>query len=148
MVHSPIRRSDPRSARTQLLAATQAACEAALATIADYEQLISEKQADTAKLISIRLQLAQNRLAHGAIVSLVAQYLRERNPCAESTIRNLQPEHAGLLHRTSAHTQRWTLTAVENDWQRYCSETREMLVSWTQRVTVEGAVLRTILEEN
>jgi hypothetical protein len=148
MMQAQIRSAASLSAKSELLADVQAACEAVLETIAEYDELISRKEPDTAKLTSIRLQLAQNRLAHGSIVERVAEYLREHNPSAELTIRNLQPEHAGLLHRTSAHTQRWTLVAVESDWPQYCSETREMLRCWTQRVRVEGGVLRRLLEEN
>lgn len=147
MMHSEIRRAADRAARAALLADVEAASNAVLETIGDYGELIAKPVPDTAKLTSIRLQLAQKRLAHGSIVERIAEYLREHNPSAELTIRSLQPEHAGLLHRTSAHIQKWTLIAVENDWAGYCSATREILRCWAERVRVEGKILRRTLEE-
>lgn len=148
MIEAQIRQAASRTAKAALLADVDAACDAVLETIAEYAELIEKRDADTAKLTDIRLQLAQNRLAHGSIVQRIAEYLRDHNPSAELIIRSLQPEHAGLLHRTSAHTKKWTLVAVENDWAGYCSATSEMLRRWADRVRVEGKILRKTLEEN
>lgn len=148
MMNTQLRKSASQSAKAQLLCDVQRARVATLETIAEFEELISRGEPNTAKLTGIRLKLAQGRLAHGSIVQRVAEYLREQNSSAGLTIRNLQPEHVRLLHRTSAHTQKWTLIAVKNDWELYCSETREMLLCWTERVRVEASVLRKVLEES
>ena len=150
MILSQISKSTDRpDSKASLLLALESVSNEVLAAISSLQTLMSRPHPDSAKLTTIRLQLARMRLLHGSIVYRIAEFL-DKSGASSTTIacvRGLQESHSELLRNASIHTTKWSVLALEADWSGYCGETRTVLAYWTHQIRTEGQRLRNFLLE-
>ena len=57
-----------------------------------------------------------------------------------------QQEMGGLAPAFIAYCDKWNATTIDADWERYCSETRDILNALTNRLTRENRELLPLIE--
>ena len=133
-----------------LSARLQVEIECAYADIMDYatqiRQLIDHSQLDRALLTTVRLQLAQLRLVHGAAVNRVYRHLLAfANPAERAELDALRMSRQRLLQEAAAHAGQWSLEAVASNWYRYRLDTRAVIRRFVDLMIVERRTLDQML---
>ena len=112
------------------------------------DDLLAQPEPDRRELSGIRLKLSQLRLAHSPLIVKIGRSLRDKsNPTEAATLRQLQSAHENLFSEISAHTCRWTLGAVKEDWPAYAAASRELVSRWMLKLRMEEELLQPLLKK-
>ena len=95
--------------------------------VIELEQLLSKPNFDRARLTSIRLRIAELRLARGHLVGKIAAYLAGKvSESQAAQLREFCENHEAMLRAAAAHTNKWPLDAIDANWTEYRTVTAEI----------------------
>jgi hypothetical protein len=95
------------------------------------EQVLARPEFDATALTSVRLKLAGLRLTRGPLIMKVAMALAGKVTAQEAAVlAELRTSHQELLQTATAHTSKWTIDAIAQNWPLYRQETRELIQRW------------------
>lgn len=118
-------------------------------SVIDLEQLLSRPNFDRARLISIRLRIADLRLARGPLVAKIAAHLAGRVTESQAAqLREFRVSHEAMLQAATAHTNEWSLDAIEANWTEYRTVTAEIARRWMEKVKAEQKVIYPLLRQS
>lgn len=138
-----------QSATARLLVEVQSAHEELLERLRELGQLLDQPQPNLPQLTTTRLKLAHLRLTRGSLVARIAECLAGKmSPSEEATLGRMRLAHQQMLEAASAHTNKWTLDAVEADWPEYRRATREVARLWLQKAKTEQQLLYPLLKKH
>src|SRR6185369_1061774 len=87
-------------------------------------------------------KLAGLRLTRGPLVvrvhDLLSGNVGERE---DRLLAELRESHLRLLKAATAHTARWSLAAIEEDWEEYRAQTRNLMRSWITKANREQRLI-------
>ena len=110
--------------------------------LAELESVLAKPSFDAAALTSVRLKLAGLRLTRGPLVvrvhDLLSGNVGERE---DRLLAELRDSHLRLLKAATAHTARWSLAAIEEDWEEYRAQTRNLMRSWITKANHEQRLI-------
>jgi hypothetical protein len=123
--------ADPVDTSASLEAEIRAAHASLQSCFREMEQVLARPEFDAGALTSVRLKLASLRLTRGPLITRVAVALAGKVTEQEAALLGeLRASHQDLLQTATAHTIRWTIEAIADDWQQYRQETRELIQQW------------------
>lgn len=130
-----------------LLAEMEKAFEELRCYMAELAQLIDEPELNRGRLTTVRLKIAQLRLARGTIIGRITTYLADKvsGPEAE-LLKQLRTAHDQMMRVASGHTGRWTLDAIAANWAQYREATSQISRCWMEKVMWEQEVLAPLLQ--
>jgi len=68
------------------------------------------------------------------------------SPDDAATLKGLHQRDMEMLHNSAAHVGRWTLEAIEHDWDGYRQASRKIRLSMSARIDEEKHLLYPILQ--
>ena len=108
--------------------------------------VLQQPQLDRPALTTVRLKIAQLRLARGSLLSKIRQCLTNRLSEPEAKlVDHLHNSHYELLRNASEHTGKWTLEAIEENWDDYRSCAQALANSWIEKMSWEQEILLPLL---
>jgi len=142
------RSNDQRASEAvALLGELRAAHESLQACFRDLEKVLAEPSFDATALVSVRLRLAGLRLTRGPLITKLSEFLVGNvTPSEEGMLAELRSSHVSLLQKATAHTGKWTLDAIATDWERYRTETREMVGRWAEKAEREQRLVYPLVQ--
>jgi len=134
------------SAAASVAAHLRVEVDGAFADVLDYtgqiKLLLDLPVFDRAKLITVRLRLAQLRLVHGAVVNRVYRYLVANSDPAElEELETMRLGRQRLLQQAAAHAAEWTLATIADNWPKYQYNTRIIVRRWLDLMNAERRLL-------
>lgn len=117
--------------------------------MAELEVVLTKPRLDRAKLTTLRLKIAQLRLARGPLMGKIAAHLAGNvGPSDAAFIKELRASHAGLLSAAAAHTAKWTMDAIEADWPAYKVAARLISQTWMEKLTSDQRRIAALLRRS
>ena len=117
--------------------------------VIELEQLLSKPTFDRVQLTSIRLRIAELRLARGSLVGKINAHLAGKVSESESAqLREFRRNHEVMLHAAAAHTQKWPLDAINANWTEYRTVTATIARLWMEKVKEEQRVIYPLLRRS
>lgn len=108
--------------------------------------IFSLPSVDRSELTSCRLRIARLRLSRSLLINKITAHLAKAASAEESVLLNQIAEgHQRLLRVASTHTTRWSLEAIEADWDGYRAVTRKLIRNWQEKMGWEEEVLKPLL---
>ena len=100
------------------------------------------------ELFNLRRQLSSTLIAHLKAEDwvLYPRLAKSGDDKVATTAQAFSEEMGGLAAAFSAYNEKWTATAIANDWSGYCADTREVMETLTNRITRENRELYPLLE--
>lgn len=130
-----------------LLAEMGSAFEELRRYMAELAQLLDQPELDRGRLTTVRLRIAQLRLARGTLIGRVTTYLADKVSAPEAELlKQLRTAHDQMMRVASGHTGRWTLDAIAADWPQYRQATSQISRCWLEKVMWEQEVLFPLLQ--
>ncbi|HJU77040.1 MAG TPA: hypothetical protein VJ597_03820 [Sphingomicrobium sp.] len=97
----------------------------------EMEEVLARPEFDATALTSVRLKLAGLRLTRGPLITKVAMALVGKVTEQEAAVlEELRTSHQELLQTATAHTSKWTIDAIAQNWPQYRQETRALIQQW------------------
>ncbi|HXH52346.1 MAG TPA: hypothetical protein VNH53_02815 [Sphingomicrobium sp.] len=114
--------------------------------VTELNNVLEQAKLDRAKLTTIRLKIAQLRLIRGPLIGKIAACLKNKISASEAQLlQELRRAHDELLRAASAHTGKWTMDAIEADWEGYRFKARQLARCWMEKVRWEQEILLPLL---
>ena len=130
-----------------LLRELREAHESLRACSRDLDRVLAQDMFDAGALVSVRLRLAGLRLTRGPLITKVSEFLVGNvTPREEGMLAELRSSHVSLLQKATAHTGKWTLDAIATDWERYRTDTRELVGRWADKAEREQRLIYPLVE--
>jgi len=116
------------------------------ACLAELEDVLARPEFETSALTSVRLRLAGIRLTRGPLITRMADFLAGRVTEAEqAALDDLRTSHQRILQAATAHTSKWTLDAISNDWDTYRRETRALVGRWRSKSDQDAQLIHPLI---
>lgn len=113
----------------------------------EMETLLAQPVLYASALTSVRLKLASLRLTRGSLVMRIGKVLAGSMTESEAMmIEQLRTSHHDLLQSAAAHTCKWTLAAIENNWTQYRQETGILMSKWNAKAEREQKLVYPLLQ--
>lgn len=112
--------------------------------IAAFEAIMGGEFSDLARYNATRLRLRQANMARTE-AALTACRLVAATSSDESVLQELSRREYGYTRMVSEHVQRWTVSAVQADWDGYRRETRAIFEQARALIELERGLLCTAL---
>ena len=95
------------------------------------------------ELFALRRKLSSTLIAHLKAEDwvLYPRLLASLDPKVASTARAFSDEMGGLAQAYSAYAEKWTATAINDDWRGYCCETHGIIEALSCRINRENREL-------
>lgn len=134
------------SVRLPLLVEVERAYDEFRQCMVELGKVLAQPHVDRARLTTIRLKIAQLRLARGALVSKVSAQLADKASSAElAQLKRMRESHDQMLRAAAAHTAKWTLDAVDANWAQYKAATRQIAQLWTEKMKTDQEFICSLL---
>jgi iron-sulfur cluster repair protein YtfE (RIC family) len=103
---------------------------------------------NASELFKLRRELSSTLIAHLKAEDwvLYPRLLASSDDRVAETARAFSDEMGGLAQAYMAYADKWTATAIDEDWQGYCGETQGIIDALTCRITRENRELYPLLE--
>lgn len=142
MIHSDVSTAagaaSKPSARAALLVELENAYDELRRCMKELYDVLDQQGLDRARLTSVRLKIAQIRLARGPLVGRITVCLADKvNPSEAAALQELRANHDQMLRAASVHTGKWTLDAIAENWAEYRTTTRQLARCWMEKVKQE-----------
>ena len=100
------------------------------------------------ELYMLRRELSSTLIAHLKAEDwvLYPRLLASVDEKVATTARAFSDEMGGLAEAYTAYVDKWTATAIEQDWRGYCSDTQGIIEALTCRINRENRELYPLLE--
>ena len=100
------------------------------------------------ELFKLRRELSSTLFAHLKAEDwvLYPRLLASPNAQVAETARTFSDEMGGLAQAYMAHADKWTATAIDQDWRGYCAATKGIIEALTLRINRENRELYPLLE--
>jgi len=113
----------------------------------EMEKILAMPELDASALTSVRLKLAGIRLTRGPLITRVADALANKvTEDEQAMLEELRFSHQRLLKSATAHTAKWTLDAIAQNWSRYRSETRALMAQWQTKADREQRLVQPLVK--
>lgn len=117
------------------------------ACLGELEEVLARPEFETSALTSVRLRLAGIRLTRGPLITRVSEFLSGRVTEAEkAALDSLRTSHQRILQAATAHTSKWTLDAIGNDWDNYRRETRALVSRWRSKSDQDAQLIYPLIK--
>lgn len=114
--------------------------------ITQLAHVLDEPELDRARLTSVRLRIAQLRLARGPLISNITAHVAGKiSPSEAYLLKQIRAGHDQMLRDASAHTGKWTLDAIADNWEEYRGATRQIARSWMEKANWEQQLIYPLL---
>ena len=99
-------------------------------------------------LFELRRELSSTLIAHLKAEDwvLYPKLLASTDPNVATTARSFSEEMGGLSAAYLAYVERWTATAIEQDWSAYCDDSRGIIDALGTRIERENRELYPLLD--
>jgi hypothetical protein len=147
--HAATQRVDDRAAgeAKAVLQELRQAAESLQRCFDELELVLSKPALDAGALTSVRLKLAGIRLTRGPLITRISDLLAGRvSPDEQAMLEQLRTSHHSLLQTATAHTSKWTLDTIANNWAQYRRETRELMRRWVTKAAREQRLVYPLVE--
>lgn len=118
-------------------------------SLVELEQLLTKPTFDRVGLTSIRLRIAELRLARGPLVGKIAAHLAGKVSESQSAqLREFRESHEAMLNAAAAHTNKWSMDAIDANWTEYRAATTEIARRWMEKIKAEQRVIYPLLRRS
>lgn len=115
--------------------------------VAQLSKILEEPGLDRARLTTVRLRIAQLRLAHGPLIAKITAHVADKiGPSESELLKQIRAAHDQMLREASVHTGKWTLDAIAGNWEEYRAATSEIARRWMEKVNWEKELLYPLLK--
>lgn len=151
MIHSPVTAQRQSAyichAEVDIAGELEKAYDELRDCITELSYVLDEPELDRARLTSVRLRIAQLRLARGPLIGKITAHVAGKiSPSEADLLKQIRAGHDQMLRDASAHTGKWTLDAIAGNWEEYRSATREIARCWMEKVKWEQELLYPLLK--
>lgn len=128
------------------LSALEASHQQVESCVVALETIMADELSDITHFSGARLRLRQANLARTHIALDASRHLMTIQQ-AQHSLRDLQGSELAVSQMISEHVQRWTLQALQNDWEGYCHATRKVLDGVRKLIAAEKKLLCQMLRQ-
>lgn len=102
----------------------------------------------TIELFAVRRELNATLIGHLKAEDwiLYPMLLASDDPATAKTARQFMDEMGGLAAAFLAYADKWSASAIDRDWDGYCSESKGIIEALTQRIIRENRDLYPLAE--
>ena len=121
-----------------------------------HEQLLREMETidlitradrpDDGPFASARWQISQASLRKRALVARIVDFLAARlDRDIGLSAKDVRTADQQLLRKSAAHVRFWSSSSIRQDWQGYCSASREIRMHMGEQILLEKRILAPLL---